>query len=111
VPGGCSTCSLTSALYPQSFLNRVADEARVRSVLRETIALAEQAPVLTDHQVRVRLIALAGLARSGCRERGCADQAPAAYRLNVTPGGQPVPDDPATSAVSGPYSERARPPR
>jgi hypothetical protein len=101
VPGGCSTCSLTSALYPQSFLNRVADEARVRSVLRETIALAEQAPVLTDHQVRVRLIALAGLARSGCRERGCADQAPAAYRLNVTPGGQPVPDDPATSAGIG----------
>lgn len=50
---------------------------RVRWVLREVIALAEQASVLTDSQVRAQLIALAGTARSGCRERGCADGAPA----------------------------------
>lgn len=85
-----------SAPYPQSFLDRVAEEVAVRAVLREVITLATQSSVLTDPQVQARLIVLAGTARSGCHECRSADEAPAAHRSSVTPGGQLAPGDPGT---------------
>jgi hypothetical protein len=79
-----------------AFVERVADEVRVCTVLREVIALAKQASALTDPQMRARLIALAGTARAGCRECRNTDEAPAVHRLRLVPGGQPVPEDPTT---------------
>jgi hypothetical protein len=78
-------------------LDRIADELRIRTVLREVMALAEQASPLTDPQVQAQLIALANTARSACRRCRSTDEAPAAHRLSLTPGVQPVPDDPGTA--------------
>lgn len=60
----------SSNQYSQSLLERVTEEVRVHSVLREVIALAEQASVLTNPQLQAHLIALAGTAHSGCPEHG-----------------------------------------
>jgi hypothetical protein len=56
--------------HPQVFLDRLAGQVRMRSVLQGVIALAEQAPALTDAQMRARLSDLTGSARAGCRECG-----------------------------------------
>jgi hypothetical protein len=53
---------------PRPFLDHLTatvELAAVRSVLREIIALAEQAPALPDDQLRARLVDLARTAR--CR--------------------------------------------
>lgn len=63
----------SSNRYSQSFLERVAEEVRGRSVLRDVIALTEQASVLTDPQLRARLIALVRTAR--CRASPAAPSA------------------------------------
>lgn len=90
----CRACGgrwRSSNRYSQSFLDRVANEVRVRSALREVIALTERASVLTltDPQVRARLIALAGTARSACHECRSTDEAPAVHWPRLTPSGQP----------------------
>lgn len=85
----CRTCGgrwWISVSCSQPLLKRVAEEVAVRSVLRGIIALAEQAPALTDDHLRAQLAGLAGMVRAGCREPSYADEAPAAHRLSVTPG-------------------------
>lgn len=79
-----------------AFVERVADEVRVCTVLREAIVLAKQASALTDPQMRARLMALAGTARAGCPECRNTDETPAVHRLRLVPGGHPVPEDPTT---------------
>lgn len=78
-----------STRYSQSFLDRVIEEVRVRSVLREVITLAEQASALSDPQMQAQLTALAGTARAGCPKCRSTDQAPAAHQLRVLPMGSP----------------------
>jgi hypothetical protein len=80
--------------HPELFLDRLVEQVTVCSVLRRVITLAEQAPALTDSQVRARLSGLAAAAWVGCRECGSRSDygAPAAHCSSVSPGGQPVPD-------------------
>lgn len=52
---------------PRQFMDRLivtVDLAATRSVMRELIRLADYAPLLTDEQLRFRLLALAQCARS-----------------------------------------------
>jgi hypothetical protein len=69
----CSACRTDWAITvvnPRPFLDHLAttvELAAVRSVLREIIALAEQAPALPDDQLRARLVDLARTVRPGCR--------------------------------------------
>src|SRR5262249_19761144 len=79
-----------------TFLERVADEVRISTALREVIALAKQASALTDPRMRARLRDLAGTARAGCPECRSTEETPAVHRLRLAPAGQPVPEDPAT---------------
>jgi len=55
---------------PRPYLEYLAgwvEVAAARSMLRQVIALAEQAPALSDEQVRARLVDLARTVRPGCR--------------------------------------------
>lgn len=55
-------------MNPRPFLDQLTvtvEIAAIRSALREIIALADQAPALTDDQLRFRLCALAECTRSG----------------------------------------------
>jgi ribosomal protein L37AE/L43A len=69
----CSACRTDWAIAvvkPRPFLDHLSasvELAAARSVLREIITLADQAPALTDDQVRARLVNLAKTARPGCR--------------------------------------------
>ena len=80
---------------PRPFLDLLVaavDLAAARSVLRELIRLADQAPGLTEEQVRFGLLALAECATP----RSCAaSQSPAGRWLSqapdLAPGGQPAP--------------------
>ncbi|MGH3815074.1 MAG: hypothetical protein ACRDUV_21955 [Pseudonocardiaceae bacterium] len=61
----CAACGLhwaTTVVNPRPFLDQLTatvELAAARSVLREIITLVDQAPVLTDEQLRFRLLALA----------------------------------------------------
>jgi hypothetical protein len=97
-------------------LDQAATLAAELAVLRELIALAGEAPALSDDQLRARLMGvLAGLARSGCcrgaHDPRVASEAPAGHRLRdapeSAPGGQPAPD-PATGDVAIPGVRTAR---
>jgi hypothetical protein len=76
--------------------------AAARSMLRQVIALADEAPALTDDQLRARLVDLARTARPGVppwlMTPRFASDAPAGHWLRdapeSAPGGQPVPDPP-----------------
>jgi hypothetical protein len=64
----CRTDWAITVVNPRPFLDHLTttvELAAARSVLRQVIALAEQAPALTDDQVRARLVDLARTAR--CR--------------------------------------------
>lgn len=69
----CSACRTDWAITvvnPRPYLDYLAgwvEVAVARSVLRQVIALAEQAPVLSDEQLRARLVDLARTVRPGCR--------------------------------------------
>jgi hypothetical protein len=66
----CRTDWAITVVNPHPFLDHLAttvELAAVRSVLREIIALAEQAPALPDDQLRARLVDLARTVRPGCR--------------------------------------------
>ncbi|MDQ3764867.1 MAG: hypothetical protein M3460_26130 [Actinomycetota bacterium] len=87
---------------PRPFLDLLVaavDLAAARSVFRELIRLADQAPGLTEEQLRFRLLALAECAtpRSPAVLRSPAgrwlSQAP-----DSAPGGQPVPHNTVRSA-------------
>lgn len=57
----CAACSSTwwsSVVNPQLYLDQLTREAATRSMLREVTTLAEEAPGLSDQQVRARLITL-----------------------------------------------------
>ncbi|HET9254842.1 MAG TPA: hypothetical protein VFO16_06520 [Pseudonocardiaceae bacterium] len=65
VPGwscsGCGTDWWISVVSPRPFLDHLTGTVELtstRSVLREVIELAEQAPALTDEQLRSRLVTL-----------------------------------------------------
>jgi hypothetical protein len=68
---------------PQLFLDRLTTTV----VLRQVIALAQQAPGLWDDQLRVRLAGLARAARSGCTvaEFRCTYEAPIGRWLSDAP--------------------------
>jgi hypothetical protein len=85
---------------PQSFLDRLTATV----VLRGVIALADEAPRLSDDQLRARLAGLAQMARSAVPGSRCTDEAPAGHRSSdaapaSAPGGQPVPSP--TAAGTG----------
>jgi hypothetical protein len=48
-------------------LTATVEPAAVHSMLRQVIALADEAPALPDDQLRARLVDLARTARPGCR--------------------------------------------
>lgn len=80
----------------------VAGSARRDRGAAGVIALAKQAPGLSDDQLRARLAGLAPMARSAVTDSRCTDEAPAGRRSSdAAPasahGGQPVPDPPATT--------------
>ena len=80
-------------------LTATVDLATARSVLRELIRLASQAPVLTEEQLRFRLLALAAYATP---RSPAVPPIPAGRRSNQAPdsapGGQPAPHDTVQSA-------------
>jgi hypothetical protein len=91
-----------SMVNPRPFLDLLAVSAELtaaRSVLRELIMLADEAPGLTEEQLRCRLLALAGCAapRSPAVSRSPAgrwlSEAP-----DSAPDGQPAPHDIVRSA-------------
>jgi hypothetical protein len=102
----CRTEWAVTVVNPRPFLGHLTatvEFAAAQSVLREVIALADQAPGFTDEQLRLRfrLLALATRARSG---------SPAAHRSvagrwsrnapESVPGGQPVPTpDPGAEEI------------
>jgi hypothetical protein len=61
---------------PQLHFDRLAATVEQLGVLRQVIALADQAPVLTDEQLRFRLLALAehAVPRSNALHRSPADR-------------------------------------
>ncbi len=65
----CTRCRMDWAISvasPQPFLDHLAgtvELAAARSTLRDVITLADQAPGLTDQELRARLVALAEGAR------------------------------------------------
>lgn len=66
----CGTGWAVTVVSPRLFLERLTgtvELAAARSVLRGVITLADQAPALTDEQLRLRLVALAGVAARGFR--------------------------------------------
>ena len=66
----CRTDWAIAAVNPRPYLEYLAgwvEVAAARSMLRQVIALAEQAPALSDEQVRARLVDLARTVRPGCR--------------------------------------------
>jgi hypothetical protein len=69
----CAVCGVNWAVTVVNarpyldLLTAAVDVAVARSVLRQVIALADQASILTDVELRVRLVALAGTAQWGCR--------------------------------------------
>ena len=91
-----------SMVNPRSFLDflvATVELAAARSVFRELIRLADQAPGLTEEQLRLRLFALAECATL----RSCvAPRSPADRWLSEppdsAPGGQPVPHNMVWSA-------------
>jgi ribosomal protein L37AE/L43A len=57
----CSTDWAISVVNPRPYVDRLAatvELAVARSVLRQVIALADDAPTITDQQLRARLLAL-----------------------------------------------------
>ncbi|HET9254019.1 MAG TPA: hypothetical protein VFO16_02310 [Pseudonocardiaceae bacterium] len=67
---GCGTRWAVTLVHTQLCGNRLAaavDLAAARSVLRDVITLADQAPGLTDEQLRHRLAGLAEVAARGSR--------------------------------------------
>jgi hypothetical protein len=81
---------------PQLFL----DWLTATVVLRRVIALAQQAPRLSDDQLRARLTGLARMTRSAVTDSRCTDEAQAGRRLRNAPesppGGQRIPSPAAT---------------
>jgi hypothetical protein len=65
---GCPQCAVSSSRPAYlADLGAAAEEiGRLRWALRQVIALAEDAPGLTDAQLRERLLALADQTRPGC---------------------------------------------
>jgi transposase-like protein len=62
----CGTQWAISVVNPRPYFDRLAaavELAAARSMLRQVIALVDQAPGLTDAQLRTRLVVLAGLVR------------------------------------------------
>ncbi|MGH3823347.1 MAG: hypothetical protein ACRDRA_11045 [Pseudonocardiaceae bacterium] len=82
----------TSMVSPRPLLDQLTvtvELAAMRSVLRELIRLAGQAPVLTEEQLRFRLLALAQCAAPPRSPAGrWSSKAP-----DSAPGGQPAPQD------------------
>ncbi|HEX6405178.1 MAG TPA: hypothetical protein VF003_18795 [Pseudonocardiaceae bacterium] len=61
--GACGTDWAVSVVNPRPYLNHLVaavELAAARSVLRQIIALADEAPALTDDQLRAQLARLAG---------------------------------------------------
>jgi hypothetical protein len=95
----CTPCGgqwWITVVNPRPFLDHLTATvalAAARSILREVIALADQASGLADEQLRFRLLALAECtrSRSNAAHRSRADrwlsEAP-----DSAPSGQPVPD-------------------
>jgi hypothetical protein len=90
---------------PRRFLDLLVaavELAATRSVLRELIRLADQAPELTEEQLRFRLLALAECAIAPSL---AVPRSPAGRWLSETPdsapGGQPAPHNMMRSAPSG----------
>lgn len=99
---GSGTEWVISMVNPRPFLDLLVatvELATARSVLRELIKLADQAPGLTEEQLRFRLLALASALHpdpplsprspAGCWSSETPDSAP---------GGQPVPHNMVRSA-------------
>ncbi|HET9257303.1 MAG TPA: hypothetical protein VFO16_19175 [Pseudonocardiaceae bacterium] len=69
----CAACGsgwAVTVVNPRLFLEcltGMVELAAARSVLRGVIILADQAPALTDERLRLRLVALAGVAARGSR--------------------------------------------
>jgi hypothetical protein len=62
----CGTHWAVSVVNPRPYFDHLVapvEFAAARSMLRQVIALADQAPGLTDAQLRTRLVVLAGLVR------------------------------------------------
>jgi hypothetical protein len=80
---------------PRPFLDHLAAAVELtaaRSVLRKIITLADQAPVLTDEQLRFRLLALAECTRSGSHVAHSPADRGSSEAPDSAPSGQPVPD-------------------
>ncbi len=66
----CRTDWAIAVVTPRPFLDHLTatvELAAVRSMLRQVIALADEAPALPDDQLRARLADLAKTVRPGCR--------------------------------------------
>ena len=107
VPGwSCAECATEwwiTAVGPhprRPFLDQLAEDLAARAVLREVLALKEQADTLTDGQLLARLIDCLARLDQICR-RGAAPGFPAGHRLNnEVPGTQPVPQSTVTAPES-----------
>ncbi|MGH3692859.1 MAG: hypothetical protein ACRDRX_02445 [Pseudonocardiaceae bacterium] len=101
----CTPCGgqwWTSVVNPRPWLDHLTatvELAAARSVLRELLRLADQAPVLTEEQLRFRLLALAecGAPRAGAPPRSSAGRWPS-ETPDSAPSGQPAPHDTAGTA-------------
>lgn len=97
VPGwSCTQCgtewwiSVVNPHLRRPFLDELAEDVAARAVLRDVIALREQAGTLTGGQLRARLIGCLVRLDQICRW-GADPHAPAEHRPdNEVPGAQPV---------------------
>jgi hypothetical protein len=104
--GACGTEWVTSVVNPRPFLNLLTasvELAMARSVLGELIRLADQAPVLTEEQLRFRLLTLAACA---ALHSPAPSRSPAGHRSRALPRPfldprcQPAPQHTPGTAVS-----------
>jgi hypothetical protein len=68
--GECGTDWWIGVINPRPYLDYLVgwvELAAARSMLRQVIALADEAPALPDDQLRARLASFTGTARHGCR--------------------------------------------
>ncbi|MGH8922817.1 MAG: hypothetical protein ACRD0H_31500 [Actinomycetes bacterium] len=80
--------------HPRPWLDGLAEEVAARAVLRDVIALREQADTLTRAQLRARLIGCLARLDQICR-CSAASEFPAGHRPdNGVPGAHPVPHPP-----------------
>ncbi len=111
----CEACGAEwaiSVVNPRPFLDQLTatvELAAARSVLREIITLADQAPVLTDEHLRFRLVALAERAAP----RSHAPKSPIGRWLSdapeSAPGGRSAPDPAPHETPAGYRSNRPLP--